>query len=59
MNITTNPRGSRRFYSDLKKKILRYNEETPYTVLIDAELSVVSTAIKRCLVQLHCDVFVG
>ena len=31
---------------------LRYNEERPYTVLIDSELSVVSGAIKVCLVQL-------
>ena len=31
---------------------LRYNEERPYTVFIDSELSVVSAAIKVCLVQL-------
>ena len=37
--------------------LLCYNEEMPYTVLIDAELSVVSaTIIKRCLAQLHYDV---
>ena len=29
---------------------LRYNEERPYTVFIDSELSVVSAAIKACLV---------
>ena len=34
-----------------------YNEEIPYTVLIDAELAVVSaTIIKRCMAQLHYDV---
>ena len=31
-----------------------------YTVLIDGTLSVVSAAIiKRCLVQLHCELSVG
>ena len=50
MNMTINPRGCGRFYSDFFY-ILRYNEDIPYTILIDAELSVVSVAIKMCILD--------
>ena len=40
-------------------EMLRYNEEIPYTALIDSEVTAVSATIKVCLVQLHCDVSAG
>ncbi len=53
-DATTNPRG--RDVLMVTFEILRYNEDRPYTILKDSELSVVAAAIKVCLVPLHYDV---